>query len=554
MAKKSGSGSFIIIALLIAAPVAAMKWLYAAIGGWGIIAIGLSAGVIWQLILLSRRIAEVADRDRHITTLETDLDIAEKALSSLRSQVSALEKYSPIIDVEAHVARLRASGEDERSAAAQAAKDRIAQGELKLARAAQEADVIIADAKRRALEIAGDALQAKDRADHYEQTARAMKNIIEGYGDQYIIPTYQLLDELAEELAHTDAGQKLKESRDHTRTMVKMNRAALCDYVEAERRITAIRFVTDAFNGRVDAILSRSKADNHGTLAQQIKDAYNLTNLNGAAFRNARITPEYLQSRLDELRWGTVVMELREQEREEQRSIKERIREEERAQREFDKALRDAAKEEETLKKAMEKVQQQVAQASDAQRAAFEAKLAELEEKLKLAEEKSQRALSMAQQTKSGHVYVISNIGSFGEEVFKIGMTRRLEPTDRVRELGDASVPFEFDIHAMIYSDDAPALEHALHKHFLRAQMNKVNPRKEFFRVPLTDIHREIDGLGIATSWTMLAAARQYRETLVIEEQLRNDPQAQSGWIQHQAELEEEIEHAEEITEAATPE
>lgn len=84
----------------------------------------------------------------------------------------------------------------------------------------------------------------------------------------------------------------------------------------------------------------------------------------------------------------------------------------------------------------------------------------------------------MAQQTRTGHVYVISNIGSFGEHVFKIGMTRRLEPKDRVRELGDASVPFEFDIHAMIFSDDAPTLKRALHRHFLKQQVNKVNPRK----------------------------------------------------------------------------
>lgn len=70
----------------------------------------------------------------------------------------------------------------------------------------------------------------------------------------------------------------------------------------------------------------------------------------------------------------------------------------------------------------------------------------------------------MAQQTKSGHVYIISNIGSFGENVYKIGMTRRLEPTDRVRELGDASVPFPFDIHAMIYSEDALNLK----PHYIR--------------------------------------------------------------------------------------
>lgn len=94
----------------------------------------------------------------------------------------------------------------------------------------------------------------------------------------------------------------------------------------------------------------------------------------------------------------------------------------------------------------------------------------------------------MAQQTKAGHVYVISNIDQKpGENVFNVGMTRLLEPLDRVRELGDASVPFAFDVHAMMWSEDAPALERASHIEFAQAQMNKVNPRKEFFRVGLVN-------------------------------------------------------------------
>jgi len=107
---------------------------------------------------------------------------------------------------------------------------------------------------------------------------------------------------------------------------------------------------------------------------------------------------------------------------------------------------------------------------------------------LKEAEEKNKRAQSMAELTKSGHVYVISNIGSFGDDVLKIGMTRRLDPMDRVDELGDASVPFDFDVHAMIYSDDAPALEKELQAIFAKHQVNKVNCRKEFFRAGIFKI------------------------------------------------------------------
>jgi hypothetical protein len=131
----------------------------------------------------------------------------------------------------------------------------------------------------------------------------------------------------------------------------------------------------------------------------------------------------------------------------------------------------------------------------------------------------------MAQQTRSGHVYIISNIGAFGEEVFKIGMTRRLEPLDRVKELGDASVPFAFDVHGMIYSDDAPTLERLLHEQFDDLRINKVNYRKEFFRVPLDRVRAFAEEKGFQTTFTMVAEARDYRETQALEKMTPDERQ-----------------------------
>ena len=122
----------------------------------------------------------------------------------------------------------------------------------------------------------------------------------------------------------------------------------------------------------------------------------------------------------------------------------------------------------------------------------------------------------MAQQTKRGHVYVISNIGSFGEEVYKIGMTRRLEPMDRVKELGDASVPFTFDVHAMIYSEDAPGLENELHKEFGEKRLNKINNRKEFFNVTLDQIENFCKEKGVDFKFTKKAEAKEYRQSLAL--------------------------------------
>lgn len=472
--------------------------------------------------------------------------------TALQNRVDALSKYQTIIDAEAHARELNAQAESvfaqskiaaavELHEAKRLAKEELITSEMEMASARATASRIVEAANKRAEEIAGDAYSAMNRAKEFADTAKAMKNIIEGYGDAYIVPTYNLLDDLAEEFSFTDAGQRLKAAREMSRWMVKAGRAATCDYAEANRRDTAIRFVIDAFNGKVDSILSRNKADNHGKLEQEIRDAFALVNHNGTAFRNARITDEYLTSRLEELKWAATTRVLKEQDREEQRQLREQIREEEKARREFERAMKDAAKEEDTIKKAMDKVLQQAANANDAQRVEFEAKLRELELKLQAAEEKNQRALSMAQQTRTGHVYVISNVGSFGEEVFKIGMTRRLEPKDRIRELGDASVPFEFDVHAMIFSDDAPSLEKTLHRHFLRRQMNKVNPRKEFFRLGISEIRAELESLGVETLWTMAAEAHEYRETIRIEQQIQENPVVEQQWTRHQ--LEQEVEN-----------
>lgn len=517
---------------------------------------------------LKKQLKKTAEREASITLLQQEvarLDKETARLDELRvdllARITTLLKYQHIIDAEAAakdilgeasdvLADARAEAQGLVSAArldanklSQAADERmrtaLAQAQARVLSATQEAEKFIALAKVRATEIAGDAYAAMNRSEEFASTALAMKNIIDGYGDAYIVPTYSLLDDLAEEFGFTEAGQRLKVARETSRAMVKSGAAAVCDYAENTRKETAIRFVIDAFNGKVDSILSRGKSDNHGKLEQEIRDAYSLVNHNGRAFRNARITEGYLVARLDELKWAAIAQALKEQARDEQRMLREQIREEEKARKEFERAIKDAAKEEDALRKAMEKVQAQVAEASDAQRAEFEAKLLELQGRLQVAEDKNKRALSMAQQTRSGHVYVISNIGSFGEDMFKVGMTRRLEPNDRIRELGDASVPFEFDVHAMIFSDDAPGLEKSLHRHFLRQQVNKVNPRKEFFRLGLEAIRVELEALGIETHWTMTAAAHQFRESLRIEQQILENPAVEREWTRHQLEVEE---------------
>ncbi|GEM78497.1 DUF4041 domain-containing protein [Vibrio superstes] len=160
----------------------------------------------------------------------------------------------------------------------------------------------------------------------------------------------------------------------------------------------------------------------------------------------------------------------------------------------------------------------------------MEQKIAHMKEEIEKLETKFERATSQAQLTKAGYIYVISNIGSFGEGVVKIGMTRRLEPMDRVNELGDASVPFKFDVHALTFVDDAPRIERELHREFDGRRVNGENRRKEFFKVSPPEVAKVMRELRIDCDWYYEVEAKEYRESQLIREARKQEAEeAQSA-------------------------
>lgn len=282
-----------------------------------------------------------------------------------------------------------------------------------------------------------------------------------------------------------------------------------------------IRLTARAFNNECDAAIANVKWNNVSRMEQRIIKAFEGINKLNAS-NNIFIETDYLDLKLDELRLTHEYSEKKQAEKEEQQEIKRQIREEEKLQKEID----NAQKEEDKYQKLMEKAKKEALSASGDALNKLNEKIALLEKELLEAEEKNQRAKSMAQQTKSGHVYIISNIGSFGENVYKIGLTRRLEPADRVKELGDASVPFIFDIHAMIFSKNAPELEKKLHHVFHEKRVNLINHRKEFFKVSLEEIKNEVSEKFPDCDFVKLAEARDYRESLALSHQLSNQADA----------------------------
>ena len=196
--------------------------------------------------------------------------------------------------------------------------------------------------------------------------------------------------------------------------------------------------------------------------------------------------------------------------------------EEEKVRRGIEREKQKIEKEERQFKGEIDKLIRYMQKANDVEKQLYIDKIQELEEKLSLLEKDKENVLEREANTRAGFVYIISNIGSFGEDIYKIGMTRRIEPMDRIKELSSASVPFEFDVHAMIFSEDAPSLENALHKAFENKAVNRVNPRKEFFHVTLSEIENVVkENYNATVEFTQIALAEQYNETQRIIERER---------------------------------
>ncbi|WP_084671733.1 DUF4041 domain-containing protein [Modicisalibacter ilicicola] len=270
-----------------------------------------------------------------------------------------------------------------------------------------------------------------------------------------------------------------------------------------------------AFNGECDAAMVKVTWNNATIMKQRIQKSFNAINKLGKS-NDIEITETYLEHKLKEFQLHYELKLKIHEEKEEQRQIREAMREEAKLQKDVEKATKKADQDRANYERALRKARKDLDEAGYIEKGEAERKVSEIQAHLDEAIARKERALSQAQLTRAGHVYIISNIGCFGEEVFKIGMTRRLDPSDRIRELGGASVPFPFDVHGMVYSDNAPGLENTLHRKFSDRRINMVNLRKEFFNVTLSEIQDVVQDLGLELKLTKKAEAQQYRETSAI--------------------------------------
>ena len=402
----------------------------------------------------------------------------ERELEQLKS------KYSPIISIESELDQLRSSAEEAR----------------------KETDDIRAQYtdKRSTLRKLEQQVAIYD-----ERIAFAELGIYEPHFDFGDSDTYKA---------------SIKEVRDLQKAMVSSKSATVCptDWTVDGSRSKGqtminrqTRLTMRAFNNECEAAIANTRWNNVVAMEKRILNAAKQIN-NANNSMNLVIHEDYVALKLDELH---LTHEFRERLKIEKDERAERAR----AEREEKKLLADA----EAAEREERKFAELLSRARD-QAGVDGSRIAELEAKLAAAQAESKRARAMAQMTRSGYVYIISNIGSFGDDVVKIGLTRRLDPDDRVRELGDASVPFAFDTHAMIYSDDAPALEVALHKEFSDRRINASNLRKEFFRVTLDEIEGAVRTLAPDASFFKDREAQEWHETLALRNQELVDMQKAS--------------------------
>lgn len=277
------------------------------------------------------------------------------------------------------------------------------------------------------------------------------------------------------------------------------------------------KIILRAFNSECDTAIFGAKFSNLDAIEKRIHKAFDMLNKLGGRM-SINIVSEYLGLKLEELHLAYEYQVMKKEEKEEQKRIREQMREEAKLAKEIEEARSMLAKEEKHFKKALVALDERISHAqTDTEREVL------LEERALIAGKLEEVTKSKAdidyreQNTRAGYVYIISNVGAFGEGIYKIGVTRRLDPYERVDELSDASVPYDFDVHAIVFSDDAPALENALHKTFASTRLNLVNLRREFFKASIDEIQRVVkENFNKPVDFTRLADAAEYRQSELL--------------------------------------
>lgn len=438
-----------------------------------------------------KEIAEINRLNKELQKAQNNISALEFNVSSLESDIASLSQYHSLLQSEKEIKTMQNDYELQ--------KIELRQKQEAVEKKMQDYDIMI---QRR-------------------------KKLITELDDKILIQDFNLYNPIYDFDTSEEYKEEMNTIKEEQAEMIKAGTAATCSITwelngsrAQGKAITRdnIKQILRCFNDECDMLVSKVKFNNVGAFQDKMIKSWKA--LNRMNKRNAiSISDEYLDLKMQELELAYEYAQKKEDEKEERRRIREQLREEAKLQKEIEEARKNIFKEQKHYSNALEHINNQLNECSDENRQSLLEKKQEIESHLSDLDVKIKDIDYREANKRAGYVYIISNIGSFGEGIYKIGMTRRLDPMERVDELGDASVPFKFDVHALIFSDNAPKLEAALHKAFIRNKVNMVNNRREFFKVPLDEIEKVVkENYDKTVEFKRIPEAQQYRESLKILE------------------------------------
>lgn len=450
---------------------------------------------------------EIEEIDR----LRKEVSSKDTEITLLKQHIDNLKQYEGIVDAESKASNI-------------------------ITHAKQEAEQMLSSARNEIFTFERQSKNLQEEVDRLKENIKQLDSAILSkeqevveLNDKVLLQEFGLYAPIFDFANSDQYKDKLDDIRQQQKNMILSKKAATCSQSwtvngsEAQGRMMTeqnIKQILRCFNDECDMLVDKVKFNNVGAFIIKMRKSFEA--LNRMNTKNAvSLSWDYLQLKVEELQLAYEYALKKQEEKEEQKRIREQLREEAKLQKEIEEARRDIEKEQKHYTNALLKLNKQLEVCDDTERYILTEKRKEIEQHLTDLDVAIKDIDYREANKKAGYVYIISNIGSFGENVYKIGMTRRLDPMERVDELGDASVPFKFDVHAMIFSDDAPRLEASLHRAFENKKVNMVNNRREFFKVTLNEIEAVVkSNYDKTVEFNRIPNAKQYRESVKILESL----------------------------------
>ncbi|HGD6513369.1 TPA: DUF4041 domain-containing protein [Streptococcus agalactiae] len=384
----------------------------------------------------------------------------------------------------------------------------------------------ILDDLTRQIKVAKDILKLDDELKKRQSELKALQKEVIVLNDDLDLQEYGFFERKYKFSDSTKYKEELETLRKRQKQLVKDKKAGvivrpmLLDNSKSKggaMQNQLIKAMIRGFNGEVDAHLVKVTATNLSKKVDAVVKSFN--QLNKMYSRNlVCLSNDYLELKISELQLAVEYELQKLEEKELLREQRAKEREDKKLQAELAAKRKQIEKDRKHFKQMLDNVEELLKTANEEEKEKLNLQLAEYQDKLSELDELEEDIDYREGHATAGYVYIISNIGAFGEDVYKIGVTRRLDPMERIRELGSASVPFQFDVHALIFSEEAFSLEKELHNRFEKNKINKVNGRKEYFKVPFSDIKAVLEEhKELAIELTEKAEAFEYRQSLMTK-------------------------------------